>query len=176
MIIWGGEYRVGSSVLQRIDGASYDPATNSWTSLSSAGSPDRISYSIGNSFLVNDNLLIPSLNEGVGTRYDVASDTWLPMSSSRSHVAIDSYDSAVMSPLGNGSVVIGMGSKQFVWGNYSGVGATNTGAIYDSTTDEWIEATLENAPSNPIPQFTKGIWTGNKIIIWDGNRYSTYTP
>ncbi len=58
-----------------------------------------------------------------------------------------------------------------VWGG-DAAGYTNTGGVYEPTTDSWIATSTTAAPT-PRASHT-AVWTGSGMIVWGGNA-SSYT-
>ena len=58
-------------------------------------------------------------------------------------------------------------NTMIVWGGYISSGVTNTGGIYDPSTNTWTKATsLTNAPA--ARYMHTAVWTGTKMIVWGG--------
>src|SRR5262245_54538460 len=80
MIVWGGN---GEASTPLDTGARYDPATDSWTGIATAGAPSR---RYGHTAVWMGSLMIVwggyngSFYENTGGRYDPATDTWTPTS------------------------------------------------------------------------------------------------
>jgi len=61
------------------------------------------------------------------------------------------------------------GSKMIVWGGTSTQVALNTGGIYDPINDTWKTMSTTNAPAARYNiNWSGGVWTGSKFIIWGG--------
>lgn len=58
-----------------------------------------------------------------------------------------------------------VGTKMIVWGGASAT-PTNTGGIYDPTTDTWTPTTTTGAP--PAQDAHAAVSTGTKMIVWGG--------
>lgn len=88
-----------------------------------------------------------------------AQETWTATSTGTNCPSGRRYHSAVWS-----------GTKMIVWGglDYNST-YTNTGGVYDPSTDTWTPtSTGTNCPS---PRGTSAaIWTGSKMIVWGGGR------
>lgn len=80
MIIWGGD-TIG---VNRNDGAAYDPVTNTWTAVSTAGAPSPRSRHTavwtGSNMIVWGGLPGPT---NAGAVYDPATDAWTPTAMTR---------------------------------------------------------------------------------------------
>jgi len=116
-----------------------------------------------------------------GAMYDPVADTWEMISSSGAPVGRLRH------------TAVWTGEEMIVWGGeHAGGGqTTNTGGIYDPTTDSWTPISLVNAPS--AREMHSAVWTGEEMIVWggcstvfctevfnDGGRYdpvtNTWTP
>lgn len=92
---------------------------------------------------------------GTGGRYEVATDTWLPLST----------DDA---PMGRAShSAVWTGSEMLVWGgvdtSYDYLG---DGGRYDPVSGNW---TLMSPDGAPTPRaYHEWVWTGNEMIVWAG--------
>ncbi|MCD6400935.1 MAG: hypothetical protein J7L73_03305 [Anaerolineales bacterium] len=94
------------------------------------------------------------LNDGAS--YNPETDTWASISTENA-------------PIGRlRHTVIWTGKEMIVWGGESGGGGTttNTGGIYNPTTDTWTKITTENAPA--AREMHSAVWTGEEMIIWGG--------
>lgn len=89
-----------------------------------------------------------------GGRYDPATDTWRPISTTNAP-----------SPRSNHTAVW-TGTEMLIWGGSDSRGPLNTGARYNPATDTWTPISTANAPS-PRSGHT-AIWTGSEMIIWGG--------
>ncbi|HJQ99160.1 MAG TPA: MopE-related protein [Candidatus Polarisedimenticolaceae bacterium] len=148
MLVWGGS----SSAL----GFRYNPATDTWTPMSNAGSPqgrsDHTGIWTGSEMIVyggsdQNNEVLNS-----GGRYNPASDTWLATS-------------AGFPPLSRHTAVW-TGSRMIVWG---GVTEFYAGGIYDPGTDSWVGT---SAPFSGRLGHS-AVWTGSRMIIWGGYGLNT---
>ena len=94
------------------------------------------------------------LNDGY--KYNPVTDAWQSISVSNAPVGRLRH------------TAVWTGSKMIVWGGESSSGGstTNTGGIYDPTTNTWTAISVTNAPS-AREQHT-AIWTGTEMIIWGG--------
>lgn len=96
-----------------------------------------------------------------GFRYNVASDSWSPMSLSNSP-APRYLHSAIWT-----------GREMIIWGGVDavrgGLACLNNGAGYDPVSDTWHPLTTVGAP-RPRLQHT-AVWTGKDMVVWGGNNY-----
>lgn len=140
-------------------GGIFDPATNSWQSLSQAGAPEarfiHTAVWTGTKMIVFGGMNAAGIVINTGGVYDPATDTWKTMttvgapSPRRSHTAIWT------------------GTRMIVYGGEFGMSTLNTGASYDPVADTWQSISLAGAPSARSTH--TAIWTGSKMVIFGGN-------
>jgi N-acetylneuraminic acid mutarotase len=161
MIIWGGADR---GMLNT--GARYDPATDTWTPISTIGAPtarsDHSAVWTGREMIVWGGVTDPS-TVGTGGRYDPASDTWNAIStdgaptSRRDHTAVWT------------------GAEMIIWGGVDPTGTDVTyqsGGRYNPETDNWTDTSVAGAPSQRAMH--TAVWTGQEMIVWGGIDLWTY--
>lgn len=152
MLVWGG---VGSSGLVT-GGARYDPDTDLWAPIATAGQPSpRFGYAAvwtGKEMIIwggNDNGAL----QANGARYDPVTNSWQAISTANAPSA-RYYHTAVWT-----------GTEMIVWG---GVGSTNLvlgdGARYNPTTDTWAPISNVGAPSARWGH--AAAWSGARMLIW----------
>ena len=152
MIIWGGMGLNGNGeYIELDDGARYNPATDTWQSISPQGAP---SARVGHSAVWTGNeMLIWGGYSGIypaGARYNPASDTWQSMST-------------VNEPTRrSGHGAVWTGTEMIVWGGSN----DSSGGRYDPNADSWVPTSTLNAPSGRAGQSI--VWTGNEMIVWGG--------
>lgn len=148
MLVWGG--RDSSGALNT--GGRYDPATDTWTPMSTSNAP---SPQLAVVAAWTGTHLIVWGNSGPvrGGRYDPATDTWLPLNETNGP-----------SPRTEHSAVW-TGTHLIIWGGASG-GYVNTGARYDPVADAWSAVQTSGAPA--IRGRHSAVWTGTEMIIWGG--------
>ena len=157
LMVWSGDPSVPMK--------SYDPVSDTWFgAASTAGAPSqRLSPSavwtgteliFWGGYVVSGGVPTTALN--TGARYNPATDTWRPMSTTGAPSARTAHRA------------IWTGTRMIIWGG-DGLGFTytNTGGIYDPATDSWVGATSTvNAPS---PRGSAAVvWTGSRMIVWGG--------
>ncbi len=169
MIIWGGISP--GYIIQpytnwvNMPGGIYDPATNTWTEMSTAGAPEGRGYHTavwtGTKMIVWGGFGEPGpLN--TGGVYDPATDTWTKMSTAGAPEARGRH------------TVVWTGTKMIVWGGSDDFRAFNTGGVYDPANDTWTEISTAGAPGARGEDFT-AVWTGTKMIVWGGCDYDHNT-
>ncbi len=178
MFVWGGVSYDGDGYFSLAwGGALYRPASNSWTPITTSGSPDPRQSStavwtgsdviVWGGFPYSPETPVQA-GPQLGLRYNPATDTWTPLSTTNAPVP-RSYHSAVWS-----------GSRMIVWGGISAdgddrqgfVGGLDTGGRYDPQTDTWAPT----ADDAPVPHaFDATVWTGTEMLVWGGGIDGTGT-
>lgn len=176
-------------------GAIYDPDVNSWTRSVTNGAPSPVTNQslgigvatgwgnvpgtdlwspgavwTGSRMIVFGGCYLDDTCVNTGGMYipptDAAANTWTSITSVGFPFSV-AYSSNL--------VTVWTGSKMISWGGgQTGAPATyyNQGALYDPTTDVWTLMSTLDAPS---PRLSKGVWSGNKLIVWGGvDTSSTY--
>ena len=157
MIVWGGGPYQGSPTNT---GGRYDPATDTWTAISTDGAPSarraHTAVWTGSEMIVWGGSGDGDLN--TGGRYDPVTDTWTPIST-------DGAPSARY-----GHTAVWTGTEMIIWGGSLGSAFSelNTGGRYDSATDTWTATSTEGAPSARTGH--TAVWTGREMIIWGAHR------
>jgi len=165
MIVWGGQFAEGSFEVLRTnynDGARYNPAANSWSSLSSVAAPgpryDHTAVWAGDRMVIWGGTDGTNLFES-GARYFPTSNSWSNMTATARPLARSGY-SAVWS-----------GTEMVVWGGLND-SYYDIGGRYNPVTDIW-RATAPTGERSKRRGHT-ALWTGNEFIVWggfDGERY-----
>ena len=142
MIVWGN----GGA------GASYDPAIDSWQSISSAGAPSAHT----NAVWTGSEMIVWGALGNSGGVYRPATDSWQPISTVNAP-----------SPRIRASV-IWTGTETIVWGGLDAATSArlNNGASYNPLTDTWRPITTTGAPSGR--EGHTAVWTGTEMVIWGG--------
>jgi N-acetylneuraminic acid mutarotase len=146
MLVWGGD--------NRNTGGRYDPLTDSWRPITTAGAPSGRS---GHAAVWTGDRMIVWGGNGLvtGGRYDPAADAWTPTST-------------LGAPAGRFDFrAVWTGSVMIVWGGYFGGGTLlNTGARYNPSTDTWSPTSTAGAP---LPGYRHvAVWSGTEMIVWGG--------
>ncbi len=161
MIVWGGtgvDLRTGR-VGPLVDGARYNPATDSWTMLPPSPLRPRTDFSVvwtGSTMIVWGGFAAEG-GEGMyfddGASYVPALNDWIPIAPSGS---ARSRHTAVWS-----------GGEMLVWGGTSDRGlAVEGGARYRPASDTWAPISVDAAPT--VSSGHISIWTGSEMIVWGG--------
>lgn len=154
MLIWGGfgaySINLGNT------GGSYDPATDSWSAISSTGAPDNDSGHIAQ--WSGTSLLVWGGNANSGS-YDPQTDSWS---------AIGTTDTLIDRSMPYSAWT---GEKMIVWGGTSRAPALLTsGGSYTPTTDNWSITAFNGAPTGR--EYGVNVWTGTEFIVWGGQESS----
>ena len=165
MIVFGGVDAMQPGWLSFGDGARYNPFTDSWTPLASAGVPgSRTAHTAvwtGERMIIWGGRELPSdsrLNDGA--IYNPGSDTW---------TGISPYDAPQARAL---HAAVWTGTEMIVWGGDISGSLLNTGARYNPATGIWTPTTQDNAPGKRMfwrPDH--GIWTGKGMLVCAGSDY-----
>jgi len=170
LIIWGGFGDITQGDLATY-GARYNPATDTWRAISTAGAPGRREHHTavwtGSKMIIWGGAEYETGLTASGAIYDPAADTWMPTSQPgglrprQRHTAVWT------------------GSEMIVWGGQAG-GPLNTGSRYDPITDTWSATSISDAPGPR--EYHTAVWTGNRMVVWGGwdgaalNTGSRYDP
>ena len=163
MLVWGGVFN--NSFIDA--GLRYNPATDSWTKMSSVNTPgyreDYTTVWTGTQMIIwgGENCYIGYCNyNSSGARYSPATDSWTPTSS-------------VNVPLGRSRhSAVWTGSQMIIWGGIYDDGIEllplGDGGRYNPTSDTWTSiAQTSDAPSERYAH--RAVWTGTQMIVWGGN-------
>jgi N-acetylneuraminic acid mutarotase len=162
MIIWGGErvFGVGDFVFYS-DGGRYNPAINSWMSMTTNNAPEgRSGHTVvwtGTEMIVwGGGGQSGFYGLGTGGRYNPAANLWTNVSTGGAAPSARSLHTAVWT-----------GSEMIIWGGYNLLFTIpNSGGRYNPSTDTWTATPTSGAPSART-QHT-AVWTGTEMIIWGG--------
>ena len=168
MVVWGGSGVAGLLGT----GGRYDPLTDSWTATSLTGAPsERLLHAAvwttnrmviwGGSFIDSSHNEIPL---DTGARYDPATDSWTPTTSTGAPFARSGFSA------------VSTGGLMVVWGGRSGSSssATDTGGRYDPGTDAWTPTSTTGAPT--ARDAHAAVSTGNLMVVLGGNVNYNFFP
>ncbi len=154
MIIWGGINNSPPYFLR--NGGRYNPATDSWTAVSTTDAPvarDRHrAVWTGSEMIVWGGYNGNDLSDG--GRYNPATNTWTTMSIANAPVPREQH-SAVWT-----------GVEMIIWGGRDNVTWFNSGGRYNPDTDSWTAISTLNAPERRW--YHTAEWTGSEMIVWGG--------
>jgi hypothetical protein len=149
MIVFGGMSNVGTTYA---DGSRYDPATDTWQLLPTAGSPGARQSHVA-VWTGTEMVVWGGRADASGGRYNPATNSWAPTALANAP-----------QPRANPSVVW-TGSEMLVWGGEGQTGLLNSGGRYDPSSNTWTAMTI--APLTPRA-YHSAVWTGTEMIIWNG--------
>jgi N-acetylneuraminic acid mutarotase len=167
MLVWGtvmDQYNVNHLWA----GARYDPATDTWSPISTANVPIPPNNAFTLVWAGGRMIAWGGRYNGVintGGRYDPITNTWAPTSSVDAPTARESHGA------------ISTGNQMIVWGG-SGNGPApwlNTGGRYDPVNDTWTPTSTTNAPSGRAGPSVA--WADGEMVVWggcNGNLYPCY--
>ena len=144
--------------MRRVHKHRYNPATDTWSSISEVGAPDLLwaaSVWTGHEMVVwgirraADGTLV-----GDGGRYDPLTDRWTPMSQEGA-------------PSPHSISMIFTGREVIVWGG-TGTNNLGTGARYDPVADSWSPVTTEGAPPNTAGG--TAVWADGVMLLYGGHQ------
>lgn len=184
MLVWGGVVNYGdipfdvdpddySTTTPTNFGAAYNPATDSWRSLSTvrAPSPRQGANAVwtGTKMLVqggaNDSNTGSEVFYRNGGLYDPVADSWTAVANAPNAWAVNSF----------GASVVWTGSKAIFFGGHSIVtnpfSASNTGAIFDPATGTWNSFAIASTQiGGAMPNRTEhaAVWTGSTMLVFGG--------
>ena len=166
MIVWGGWTNGGGG--DAGDGASYDPATNTWTALSNTNAPSDRRWHTG---IAAGTRMVAWGGEtggggaiGDGKRYDFPGGVWTDLSTSG-----DPPGRARHSSVWTGTYLLVWGGDD---GDSNGVFGTPRvdGGRYDPAADTW--AATAGAALAARARHT-AVWSGTRMLVWGGGASTT---
>jgi N-acetylneuraminic acid mutarotase len=177
MIIWGGYgFRDLNDPLNT--GGLYNPKKDTWKPVTTTGAPEARDFLYGSQAIWTGNEMIvwggwreiPFSPLNTGGRYNPKTNSWSATTTTGAPSAR------------SGHALVWTGQKMIVWGGNQALDAfdqydpTNTGGLYDPSTDSWTGTTTTNAPS--ARTYLSAVWTGTQMMIWGGGKRTggLYTP
>ena len=138
-------------------GRRYDPVRNVWTSMAKATVAMVGSGSYYAGAWTGTEMIIWGGADGVGARYNPATDTWRTVSKTNAPVGRYRH------------TAVCTGSEVIFWGGQNSPGMTAklvpSGGIYNPTTDTWRPI----SPNNVLARSQHAaFWTGTEMIVWGG--------
>ncbi|HEY7159851.1 MAG TPA: hypothetical protein VH815_01265, partial [Acidobacteriota bacterium] len=153
MIIWGGAiFGAGDS----ITGARYDPAIDTWQSMSIVDAPITNDAAVwtGTEFVVLGDANSPPPYITTGGKYNPSTDSWTATS------IVNAPESRA------GFTAVWTGTEVIMWGGSRSFLYFSSGGRYNPSTDTWLPTGMNNVPEGRGAFTAK--WTGSKMIIWGG--------
>lgn len=153
MIVWGGSI-IGAG--DSITGARYDPAIDSWQSMSIVDAPITNDAAVwtGTEFIVLGDASSPPPYITTGGKYNPSTDSWTSTS------IVNAPESRA------GFTAVWTGTEVIMWGGSRSFLYFSSGGRYNPSTDTWLPTGMNNVPEGRSA-FTAE-WTGSKMIIWGG--------
>ncbi len=159
MIVWGGRDHFAPQG-NKNDGARYNPATDTWTPISTEGAPSPRSQCAavwtGSEMIIWGGWGDNDTFDPQGARYDPVADRWTPL-------PLEGAPEPRMEP-----AAVWTGSEMIVWG-----GDTDnpwrtyeTGARFNPTENRWTPVSTLGAPVSS--RGGSAVWTGSEMIVWGG--------
>ena len=179
MIVVGGQVLQNNTTVNT--GGMYDPATNSWTAISTAGAvayEDRVPIWTGNTgdpttsyrliLYGGDNLANDPVAPSI---YDPAADTWTTGSTTNAPVGRYLCTAVWTGNTGNAAT----SNLMIVYGgeDFSSSAVYNTGGIYNLKTNTW--SALPASATMGLRENQSGAWTGSAMVLWGGDT-DAFTP
>lgn len=162
MIIWGGRSSTSSNPGPLNTGARYDPATDTWTPITTTGAPsaryDAAAVWTGTEMIVwggNGATSSTSQPLDTGARYNPVTNTWTPISTSGAPGARYAH------------TAVWTGKEMIVWGGLEASGNTETGGRYDPAKDSWSLTSTVGAPAGRSGH--TAIWIGSEMVVYGGS-------
>ncbi len=168
MLVWGGDAVFPEHELNT--GARYDPATDTWTPISTNGAPTVRAYHTavwtGTEMIVWGGVggwayqypggEFTNIVDG-GGRYNPTTDTWAPISTNGAPPPSTVFHTAVWT-----------GTEMIIWGGQTNAShdPVRIGARYNPITDAWTSISTNGAPTARIHH--GAIWTGNEMLVFGG--------
>jgi hypothetical protein len=138
-------------------GALYDPSTDIWAALPSAGAPTprakALAVVAGGDVIVWGGSVAGADPGGGGSAYGLAQGSWRPMAQAN-QPSFRALHTAVWT-----------GAELVVWGG-TGTHLLDTGGRYEPAHDTWRPTSTSGAP-NPRVAHT-AVWTGSEMVVWGG--------
>lgn len=159
VIVWGGLSNGKATAADRLEGAAYDPATDSWRALPPSGSRP---VSLAAAAWTGHEMIVSGIAQGgppvasVGVAYNPTTNAWRDIASTP------------LSPREQ-TAWAWTGHELVVWGGITFTSGRQTladGAAYDPTTDQW--RLLATAPLSSRFMATLA-WTGDLLVVLGGN-------
>jgi N-acetylneuraminic acid mutarotase len=157
MIVWGGST---FDMPWDNSGGRYNPTTDSWGALGTAGMPAgrylHTALWTGSEMLVWGGAGSTGVR-GDGARYDPVNNNWSTINFTNAPSARVLHSA------------IWDGTHMIIWGGSEGYSPwvnTNTGGLYNPSTDTWTATSTVNAPSARAKH--TAVWTGDEVIVWSG--------
>jgi N-acetylneuraminic acid mutarotase len=171
MIVWGGRANFFPENNFN-DGGRYNPATDTWTPISTDGAPSPRSQMTaiwtGNEMIVWGGTGDAFDEKADGARYNPETDTWTPLPPA---------------PLAErfGHTAVWTGTEMIIFGGLKVDGylydehwsTFGDGARYNPVSNTWTPLNPHGAPSSRVDH--SAVWTGTEMLVWGGRYLPDYT-
>ena len=163
MIVWGGWNGDDRARNYALNGARYNPTTDTWRPLTGVGAPesreDHTAMWSGTEMLVwggvrREGSPAEQRQLGTGGRYSPETDTWTPIT------RVDAPDAR------EDDVVVWTGEQMLVWGGQHRGIPLQSGGRYVPRADTWCPMTADHSPL--ARRDHAGVWTGQSLVLWGG--------
>lgn len=158
MLVWGGHFAEGGAAAYPVEGGRYDPATDAWTAMPTAGAPtgrfQPVCAWTGTELFVWSGEDESFANPDTGALFDPATSTWSPVNTLG---APDGRSAAVV------HVVAG---KVVVFGGQTFTAIRQDGAVYDPALDTWSPMSAAGRPSPRRAPASSVV--GDDVVVWGG--------
>jgi N-acetylneuraminic acid mutarotase len=175
MIVWGGSRSSIDGSIYLGDGASYDPVTDTWASVTADGAPSpragHIAVWTGEEMLIWGGDADGALLDGA--RYNPETDIWTPLPPADGNAGGGTSMKGVVS-----------GTQFLVFGGIRGAlpgSGFVLGARWDPISDAWSAVSTAGAITDRPPRLL--VWTGDRILAWyseefpgSGRWFRAYDP
>jgi hypothetical protein len=174
ILIWGGYEISFSNPGDKSNGSIYDIATDTWSSMSSAGAPSPRNNPICG--FINGRLFVYSgtdVNGQIysdGGVYDLALDQWVSGSGAANFERLRTGTGAPANAPRAGAACAVISGQLYAWAGASSGTGLNDGWVYDPATDTFPARTNLNAGTNaPAPRYaTAGCTDGTYFFVFGG--------
>ncbi len=154
MIVWSGYLHTEADVFTDTGGI-YDPASNSWSPMSTTNAPSG--RGLHTAIWTGADMIVWGGVNGANTggKYNLAGDSWTATSTINAP-AYRYYHTAVNT-----------GTYMIIWGGNDNSVSFNDGGRYLISGNSWAAVSTVNAP---IARYEHtAVWTGEKMIVWGGD-------
>ncbi len=156
MIIFGGLDAAGVPLAT---GARYNPATDTWTALPTAGATAHAFHTAvwtGTEMIVYGGLATASVRTSAGEKFNPATGTWTALPTTGAPSPRTTHSAAWS------------GTDMFIVGGYDGTThSAQLGARYTPSTNTWT-ALPTTAPAPGPRYFCAAVWIGADLLVWGG--------
>lgn len=169
MVVFGGYGSTCSGASYCGDSAAYDPATDTWTTLTPPtpaldgryyvnGLATGTGGSLATFWGGYGSYVSSAYERNTGATFDPSTGTWATINAPSDSILPNSRRYRQTMWWGAG--------KLWVWGGYGSSSYLGTGASYDPSTTTWTSMTDTNAPT--VRYHATAVWTGSEAIVWGG--------